>query len=197
MNRTLPNIVSLSRIVISPVVYFMMISDKPGVVQLSCFLFLIGALTDFFDGWLARKFRLVTSLGTFFDPLADKFLTTAAFMGFVYLNIIPLWMVIIIIIRDFGTTILRLVADRRGVPIKTSMSAKSKTFLQMVFISYLLALLFVKNMIISSSVRYIIDGLINSKFVHYAMFLLTLLSFWTAIEYLIQNRRIFTANVSK
>ena len=169
----------------------MVISGNPLVVKLSCLLFLIGALTDFFDGWFARKFRLVTSLGTFFDPVADKFLTTAAFAGFVHLNIIPLWMVLVIVIRDFVTTILRIYADRHGHTIKTSMSAKYKTFLQMVFIGFILILIFMKNMIINPELRTILDNLIYSRFTYYIMFLLTLITIWTAIEYLLQNKNIF------
>jgi len=101
-------------------------------------VFIVAALTDWYDGWLARKFNYITNWGKFWDPLADKILTSTAFVGFYIIGMIPLWMVIIILVRDFVITILRAYADYKGNTFPTSLYAKWKTFLQMIFLYYLL-----------------------------------------------------------
>ncbi|MGA2298686.1 MAG: CDP-diacylglycerol--glycerol-3-phosphate 3-phosphatidyltransferase [FCB group bacterium] len=191
MKFTLPNILSILRTVIAPVFYILMVSKNVHYCQIACILFILGAITDYFDGWLARTYNQTSSWGKFFDPLADKILTSAAFLAFVSLGIIQLWMVLIIIIRDFGTTWMRIYADSKNEPIVTSLSAKWKTFLQMLFIVYLLILLFIKNSVSSGNPIYNVDLLLYSSYTYIMMLVLTLLTLWTAIEYVNQNKSIF------
>lgn len=112
-------------------------------IRIATLLFFIGATTDYFDGWLARNFDQESKVGKFLDPLADKFLTTAAFFIFYFLDILPIWPIIIIVIRDFGTTFFRLY-DKKS-QIKTSFLAKIKTSLQMLFISYIMILMLLQT----------------------------------------------------
>jgi CDP-diacylglycerol--glycerol-3-phosphate 3-phosphatidyltransferase len=112
-------------------------------IRIATFIFFIGAVSDYFDGWLARNFNQESKLGKFLDPLADKFLTTAAFIIFYFLDIVPIWPIIIIIIRDFGTTFFRLF-DKNN-QIKTSYFAKLKTSFQMLFITYIMGLLYLQT----------------------------------------------------
>ena len=134
----LPNQLTILRIILTPVFLFLFLSEDPLLKQISILVFIIAALTDWYDGWLARKFNYITSWGKFWDPLADKILTAGAFFGFVFLGVIPLWMVIIIILRDFIITGLRAYADYKGQSFPTSYYAKWKTFIQMAFLYYLL-----------------------------------------------------------
>src|SRR5690606_21497049 len=97
----LPNQLTILRIILTPVFFILFILDNSIYKQLSLLVFIIAALTDWYDGWLARKFNYITSWGKFWDPLADKILTSSAFVGFVLIGIIDLWMVIIILLRDF------------------------------------------------------------------------------------------------
>ncbi len=97
----LPNQLTVMRIILTPVFLFLFLQDSNTLKQISVIVFLIAAITDWYDGWLARKFNYITSWGKFMDPLADKILTSAAFIGFVIIDFIPLWMVIVIIVRDF------------------------------------------------------------------------------------------------
>ncbi|MFC2130338.1 CDP-diacylglycerol--glycerol-3-phosphate 3-phosphatidyltransferase [Bacteroidota bacterium] len=192
----LPNIISMIRVIIAPFFLYFLVWGGKGGVELACFLYFIGSATDFFDGWLARKYHEVSNLGKFVDPLADKILTTAAFAAFVLLDIVELWMVIIILLRDFGTTFLRLYADIAGKPIRTSLLAKWKTFLQMVFIAYILILLLLKetegftNNILGMAPEEV-NLLIYSFSIYIVMLLLTLLTIWTAGEYIVQNKNLF------
>ncbi|OGU15343.1 MAG: CDP-diacylglycerol--glycerol-3-phosphate 3-phosphatidyltransferase [Ignavibacteria bacterium GWB2_35_12] len=188
---SIPNIISFLRVAIAPVFYILMIKNNPGSTRIACGLFVAGAITDYLDGWLARNVYGVTSVGKFVDPLADKVFTTAAFLSFVHLGIVELWMVIIIIVRDFGTTILRLFAVNNKHTIRTSRSAQWKTFLQMVFIVYILILLLMRDIHFIKITPQKINELIYSDFSYYIMLFLTIITLWTAIEYMIYNRSLF------
>ena len=130
----LPNQLTILRIILTPVFLFFFLSDNPIFKIISLGIFIVAALTDWYDGWLARKFNYITNWGKFWDPLADKILTSGAFIGFVILKIIPLWMVVIIIARDFIITSLRSYADYKDISFHTSYYAKWKTFFQMIFL---------------------------------------------------------------
>lgn len=166
----------------------MVISQNPKLVCLSLPLFIIGAITDYFDGWFARKLKAVSVFGKFFDPLADKFLTGAAFLSFVVLSIIPLWMVLIIIFRDVLTTTMRFMPFGKNRTIVTSYSAKIKTFLQMIFIVFILLLLTLINCPISGLDANSLINVLYSDFVRYSMLALVILTLWTLVEYGIQSK---------
>ncbi len=134
----LPNQLTVLRIILTPIFLFLFLSEDPLLVQISLGVFIIAAITDWYDGWLARKFNYITEWGKFMDPLADKVLTSTAFLGLVFVGILELWMVLLIVFRDLLITVLRLFADYRKVSFTTSISAKLKTFVQMIFLYYLL-----------------------------------------------------------
>ncbi|OQB39660.1 MAG: putative CDP-diacylglycerol--glycerol-3-phosphate 3-phosphatidyl-transferase 2 [candidate division CPR1 bacterium ADurb.Bin160] len=181
--KQLPNILSLIRLIISPVFFILLISENRDFNCIALPVFFIGAVTDYFDGWLARKIKAVSKFGKFFDPLADKFLTGFAFLGFVKLSIAPLWMVLIIIFRDVLTTTMRIYPSSMSKPIDTSKTSKIKTFIQMVFISIIL----VAFTLIKCNFSFIRqENLINfiySDFTYYFLLLIVILTLWTLYEY--------------
>lgn len=188
-----PNIITASRIVLTPAFVILMVSEDAIAVQLSAAVFLVAAISDWYDGWYARRHNMMSAFGRFFDPLADKVLVGAAFFAFVSLDILALWMVMITIGRDLLVTVLRLVADRRKSPVVTSRLAKWKTAGQLVFLWYLvgaytvLRVEWIRRSVETSSLQalftpWIIDG---------AMGLLTLLSIVTAVQYVYENRHLF------
>ena len=99
---------------------------------IAAIVFIVASMTDFIDGRLARKYHLVTNFGKFFDPLADKLLVMSALVAFVGVELIPAWMVIIILAREFAVTGLRTIAADEGVVLAASTMAKWKTASQMV-----------------------------------------------------------------
>jgi CDP-diacylglycerol--glycerol-3-phosphate 3-phosphatidyltransferase len=101
-------------------------------------IFLVAALTDIYDGYLARKTGVVTGFGKFMDPLADKILTSTAFISFVALGYVKAWMILIIIVREFFITGLRTVAAYKGIVIMPSFMSQLKTATQMVVIVIIL-----------------------------------------------------------
>ncbi len=101
-------------------------------------IFIVASCTDWIDGYYARKLNMVTNLGKFLDPLADKLLVTAAFVGLVELDLAPAWMIILILSREFAVTGLRLIAAGDGDVIAASNLGKLKTWIQIIAIAALL-----------------------------------------------------------
>lgn len=182
-----PNFISFIRLAISPIFYLFFISQNTELVNLSCWLFILSAITDTIDGWAARKFGIVTRWGEFLDPLADKALTTFAFIAFVQKGIIPLWMVLIIIIRDVISTWLRIVGLVKQSPLQTSLSAKIKTTFQMLFISYVLILVYLKNNFAPSILNpTAIDNLIYSTFTYLLALIITFMALYSLTGYVVR-----------
>ncbi len=187
----LPNQLTVLRIILTPVFLFLFLSEDPLLKQISLIVFIIAALTDWYDGWLARKFNYITTWGKFWDPLADKILTSSAFIGFVALHIIPLWMIIIILARDFIITSLRAYADYKGESFPTSYYAKWKTFVQMAFLYYLLIVYVGQNteQIIKGN-ESLFNILMNSNFIYFTMLFITVITFHSGVTYLYKNRHL-------
>jgi CDP-diacylglycerol--glycerol-3-phosphate 3-phosphatidyltransferase len=137
----LPNKLTVLRFLLIPVLLFF-VMHKYFVVSIC--LFLVISLTDFFDGFLARKYKLVTSLGALLDQLADKFLIISVFIAFLQLGFISFVNVIIIIFREFLVTSLRLVASQNNITISVDKSGKLKTLLQILTIFWILFMQIIK-----------------------------------------------------
>jgi CDP-diacylglycerol--glycerol-3-phosphate 3-phosphatidyltransferase len=189
MTFTLANIVTISRLFLAPVFLVCILIDSPTAVTWSVVIYVVAALTDWLDGFLARRYGEVTPHGVFLDPLADKVLTTSAFIALVVHDIIPIWMVVVIIVRDFGVTAMRSIADDRGMMMQTSYAAKVKTFAQMVVIAWALVVFWLhKHDPASPTYVY----LLSSNVTGVAMLAVTLLTIYTAVHYVFVNRRIFS-----
>jgi len=187
----LPNQLTVLRIILSPVFLFLFLSNDQTLMQISIVVFIIAALTDWYDGWLARKFNYITDWGKFWDPLADKILTAFAFFGLVLVGIVDLWMVIIILLRDFLVTLLRAFADHKGISFSTSKYAKWKTFIQMIFLYYLLLAYVASKLDFIASGREKLFGLLLDKnFVFYTMLAITFITIHSGLSYLFGNRHL-------
>ncbi|MCU7495147.1 MAG: CDP-diacylglycerol--glycerol-3-phosphate 3-phosphatidyltransferase [Ignavibacteria bacterium] len=188
----LPNQLTVLRIILTPVFLFLFISDEPLLKQLSLAVFIVAAVTDWYDGWLARKFNYITNWGKFMDPLADKILTSTAFFAFVFLGVLQLWMVVVIVFRDFMVTFLRLYADTKGESMSTSYMAKWKTFIQMAFIYYLLAVDTLQTVgWIYRGNESVFRMLMNPELIYICMLVITILTIYTGVAYLFTNRKLF------
>lgn len=184
----LPNQLTILRIILTPVFIFFFLSDVEWYKEISLGIFLIAALTDWYDGWLARKFNYFTSWGKFWDPMADKILTGGALISLSYLHIIEVWMVALILLRDFLVTTVRGLADYKNISFPTSIYAKWKTFLQMVFLYYLLIFFTLsKNEIVNSKYGEILDTLLNPTLVYFVMLGITFITIHSGYLYLSQN----------
>lgn len=188
----LPNIITASRIVLTPLFIYLLMSGDGVMVQASAGVFLVAAISDWYDGWYARKYNAMSSFGRFFDPLADKVLIGAAFFAFAFLDILSLWMVLAIVGRDVLVTVLRVIADRRNQPVVTSNLAKWKTALQLIFLWYVVLAFTLGNVewLREYFSPQTIKGLFSPWVITTSMLLLTALSIITAVQYLIANRHV-------
>ena len=137
----IPNILSLVRIILTPLFIILLFSDFKMAKVFALLVFAIAAITDAYDGHLARKYNQITPEGKFLDPLADKILVLSAFISFALINIIDFWMVGIIIFRDLFVTGLRFIMSSRGFEFVTSKLSKYKTAFQLTII--ILTLIFI------------------------------------------------------
>lgn len=145
----LPNKITVSRILLIPVFVIVMMIEMDSTVQLfgadiplnhfiGALIFIFASATDWVDGYYARKLNLVTNLGKFLDPLADKLLVSAALILLVEIGLAPAWVVIVIISREFAVTGLRLILAGQGEVVAANQLGKIKTWTQIVAISALL-----------------------------------------------------------
>ena len=130
----LPNLLTLARVAAVPVVLILLLSDSRSSGIWAAAVFGMAATTDFIDGWLARKWGIVTVLGKFLDPLADKLIVMVALIMLIPLDRVPAWAVFLILAREMVVTGLRSIASSEGIIIDASDLGKYKTIYQMVAI---------------------------------------------------------------
>ncbi|MBN1634109.1 MAG: CDP-diacylglycerol--glycerol-3-phosphate 3-phosphatidyltransferase [Ignavibacteria bacterium] len=195
---TFPNQLTVIRIILSPVFLFLALKDNPVNLRIAFIIYIIASLTDWYDGWYARKFRSVTKIGIFLDPFADKVLTTFAFIFFYIKEIMPLWMLILIAVRDLIITLLRSYDEYKGITLKTSFISKTKTFIQMTYIFVILGLMFISTLINNVNIKSeIADFLYNSP-LNYALILtVTLITVYTGLDYVYQKIKTNEVNKNK
>ncbi len=137
---TPPNVLTLSRLGLAALMMALMsMPGVPGAMTVALGLFIVGGVTDFLDGYLARTRYGVTAFGQLMDPLTDKVLVCAAFVAFIELGLVPAWMVLLIITREFLVTGLRLLGVNQGRVISAGPWGKHKTIWQITAIILILA----------------------------------------------------------
>ena len=133
-----PNLITLTRIAMIPVFLWFTWRESRLDSFIGCLVFAVTGSTDFVDGWIARKKNLVTVIGKFLDPLADKLIVISALVMLVHLGRVAAWVVIVIMAREFIVTGLRTIAMSEGIVIAAGQEGKSKTVFQVAAISLLI-----------------------------------------------------------
>ena len=171
----LPNKLTVVRMVLVPffVAALLLSKTNDSLKWVALALFVIASLTDFADGYIARKYNLITNFGKFMDPLADKILTISGMICLIELGRIPSWIVVIIVAREFIISGFRLVAAENGVVIAANYWGKFKTTFQMIMI-----ILMIMN---------IPQLQIVTNIVMWIALALTLISLWT---YIMANKQV-------
>lgn len=185
----IPNKITVSRILLIPIFVIVMMFDFGwgnmtlfgAEMQVNYFvgalIFIIASATDWVDGYYARKYNLVTNLGKFLDPLADKLLVSAAFILLVEIDLAPAWIVIIIISREFAVTGLRLILAGQGEVVAANQLGKIKTWAQIVAISALI----LHNTIFT---------LVGIPFDDIMLYVALFFTLWSGWDYFYINRRV-------
>jgi CDP-diacylglycerol--glycerol-3-phosphate 3-phosphatidyltransferase len=178
----------------------MFLSGSPGWILSSAIVFMIASLTDWYDGWYARKYGFATKWGRFLDPLADKILTSTAFICFLLLagkeqslfgefRPVPLWLLVsAILFRDIVLTAIRSFAELKGKEFRTSFVSKAKTFVQMFYIFLFLVLYVILSFRISESTQNFARHFLFTEINYFALTFITLLTGASGIGYLFESK---------
>jgi len=176
---TTANKITIVRVAFIPLFMVAMLAGIPYSNWISLGIFILASLTDWVDGYIARKYDQVTSFGKFMDPLADKLLVTSAILIFVQWGRIPAWAAMIVITREFAVTGLRLVAAADGEVIAAGMSGKIKTFVSMAGLCVMLTPFHDLELIAG---RFNLDNLI--------VLLILIPTVWSGVEYFVKNYKV-------
>lgn len=136
--NNVPNLLSLSRLVATAAIFVLVLLNTPWAFLAATVLFILASITDFFDGYLARRYKIVSSFGVFLDLTADKVLVSTILIALVQVALVPAWIVVIIVAREFLVTGLRSMAAAKGKVIPAGIWGKQKTMITMVAMGALL-----------------------------------------------------------
>jgi CDP-diacylglycerol--glycerol-3-phosphate 3-phosphatidyltransferase len=173
----IPNYLTIARIFFVPLLVAVLVQERNFLVwrdieisndMVALLIFWVAAATDLLDGYLARRWKQVTTIGTLLDPIADKLLVSAALIALVQVRVVPGWLVVLIVGREFAVSGLRAIAAAEGYTISASELGKTKTVSQVVAISLLLI------------------GIHRPEVIHwanYSLYLVVLFSIWSAVAY--------------
>lgn len=171
----LPNKLTIARVIMVP---FFIVLYMMDYTLLAFIIFVVAAFTDLLDGHIARKYNLITNFGKIMDPLADKILVYSAFCCMVENGLIPAWMLIVILSREFIVGGMRTVAASEGIVVAAGMSGKIKTVLQMIAVPMLLLV-----------------GVISWPYWITASYILLwaslIMTVYSGVEYIMQNKGVF------
>ena len=192
MKRALiPNMITLFRILLTPLFLYFLLSDGQYYMLFALIVFIVASVSDGVDGYIARKYGSVSEFGKFVDPLADKILIISSFIALIFLDIIPLWMVIIVVLRDVTVTAIRMIMIKRGNSIVTANIAKAKTVFQIVFIYVVISFKMLLQLPFMKFLYPTINFLESNNFYWILMLITTIFTLYTGILYLLDNKSIF------
>lgn len=178
----LPNFLTFSRFLLAGIFLYVVFLPGYWAKVFALVVFLLATLTDYLDGWAARKMNLKTAFGALMDPIADKFLTLSAFLAFVQMNIVPAWMVALILTRDILITIARFSIP--PVSQGARKSGKQKTVLQFAAIVGVLGYLIVNE----AGVLAIAANQRTLDIIYWMMFVIVVFTVWSGASYLYKNK---------
>ena len=192
-----PNILTIVRIILTPLFIICLFSSYSTAKFWSLVIFVVAAITDAYDGQLARKYDQVTIEGKFLDPIADKILVSSAFISFAIMGIIDYWMVGLIIFRDLFVTGLRFAMVSKGLEMVTSRLAKFKTGIQITVIIFTLIFLGLQQGIAWEWTMPILAIIEQYRLIYILTFIVTLFTIYTGVNYLYHNRPIIQKYLSR
>ena len=186
------NRLTLLRIILTFIFMFFLFIQGLWAKAVALCIFLIAALSDFFDGRIAHKKNMVTDFGRLMDPIADKILVLAAFAAFVQMQLIPAWMFVIVISREILITSLRLFALNKGRVLSATKSGKHKTLSQMTVIFLILGFIVLKEVMLTFFTWNPDWEKFFSQGIYFLMLVTVILTLYSGLSYLWENRRIIT-----
>lgn len=193
----LPNKLTISRILLTFVFMFFLFSKGVTAKCMALFIFLLASLTDALDGYLAKKMNMTTDFGKLMDPIADKIFVIAAFLAFVEMELIPAWMVVIIVLREMVITGLRVMALTKGKVISSDDGGKHKMISQVSAIFIILLFIIFREAGIKVF-NFWTEGteILYKDAIFVLMSIATALTLVSGAAYLVENKGVFNAKDS-
>ncbi|MDD5128242.1 MAG: CDP-diacylglycerol--glycerol-3-phosphate 3-phosphatidyltransferase [Candidatus Omnitrophica bacterium] len=188
----LANRLTMSRILLTFVFMFFLFCNGLWAKAMSLVVFILAALSDYFDGMIAQRRNMITDFGRLMDPIADKILVLAAFAAFVQLQLIEAWMFVIIIAREIMITSLRLFALNKGKVLSAARAGKHKTVVQMGVIFTILGFILLKEIVLKYSTWNPAWEKMFRQGIFFLMLLTVGLTLYSGLSYLWENRKIIT-----
>src|SRR5262245_13708937 len=189
-----PNKLTVSRFFLTVAFMAVIFSEMPFHQTLALVLFIAASLTDYFDGMIARRDKLITNFGILMDPLVDKIMICSAFIAFVGLHKIPAWMAVVIVARELAITGLRLLAASKQVVLAADVEGKAKTISQIVAIISILVMMSYGQWGAWGKAIFefdIVAGPWAAWFTQLAKWVAVMLTFYSGACYLWRNRRLY------
>jgi CDP-diacylglycerol---glycerol-3-phosphate 3-phosphatidyltransferase len=188
----LPNKLTVLRIALVAVFIFFLFSKGVAMKSLALITFLAASFTDILDGYIAKKYNMVTNFGRLMDPMADKILVLSAFLAFVEMGLIPVWMIVIIIFRDVVVTGLRMSALAKGRVISADGGGKHKMVSQVfAIVAILFFLIFREAGIKVFNFWNVSTERVYKDAIFILMLITTLLTMISGMSYLIRNKGVY------
>jgi CDP-diacylglycerol--glycerol-3-phosphate 3-phosphatidyltransferase len=193
--KFLPNALTIARIVITPVLLLLLLSGTLLGQTAALGLFILAAISDYFDGKIAREYEVRSRLGQFLDPLADKILVlgTFAVLSFMLPAVVPWWAVVLIALRDLAVTLLRTWTESRGRTLRTLGIAKWKTTVQLAFLIGLLVVLVARQPAMPQQIAASAVWLLNSLIPFIVLMGVVALTVFTGVWYFFNQETISPA----
>ena len=188
----LANRLTMLRIFLTFVFMFFLFCNGLWPKAISLIVFIIAALSDYFDGMIAQRMNMVTDFGRLMDPIADKILVLAAFAAFVQLQLIDAWMFVIIVSREISITSMRLFALNKGKVLSAARAGKHKTVLQMAVIFTILGFILLKEIVLKYYTWNPAWERVFRQGIFFLMLITVGLTLYSGLSYLWQNRKVIT-----
>ncbi len=183
--KHVPNVLTITRMVVTPILLLLLFADTLAGYAWALGLFVYASISDWADGQLARRFGAGSKLGQFLDPIADKVLVLGTFSALIFVlpATVAWWLVAIIALRDLAVTAYRIYLKRKGQILTTSRYAKWKTAAQLTFLIAVLLLLTAAHTV--EPLSSMVQALLDTSAIFWALVVVTLVTVWTGIEYFI------------
>jgi len=183
MKKHIPNLLTMSRLILTPVIILLLYIDSRLSLLMAVVLFVIAVSTDYFDGVFARKYNLITTLGTFLDTLVDKVLIISLFLVLVDFGLLPMWLVLLLIFREFWVTGVRMAGSLEYRVIGANWMGKSKQAIQVVIILFAMV-----HLLLVKSGTPVANG---ETIIYCSSLVMTIVSLVYAAVFLYWNKKVF------
>jgi len=191
--KNLPNHLTFIRIILAVSIIYFITLNTPNSLIIAFIIFIIASLTDYLDGYIARKYNLITNLGKILDPIADKLLIVGTFLSFLYIGILNIWIVSIIIAREIIITVIRFFALKKNIVLAAEKHGKHKMISQVVVIISIFLILLLNYILPNNN----LTNFLYTHIINLLMIYVLIITLFSGTYYLWTNKKLFKNTSTK